>query len=260
MCYWQLELGHNERDVMTFNICWQRCSVAFCTLLFAWTASVHQPEKRKPSNFFLMAILKLVFMRFKLSCALLRDGWIVFLCLLSSAVSFGVIDECLMPTLVKEGAWDCGMSEGWVQACLYVLSHLPMMHSSNSAPKLVFHIFWFIGFWILLDQQGQTIGSQTCYLLPWVWLSRAAGIGFDFPSTVVLNGLLGLADTAVMLIEGTEVLPLCISFMVVKKTWAIPGRNDKSLVINFFYLHSWIIKKNAICECRNNLKILSHKE
>lgn len=105
--------------------------------------------------------------------------------------------------------------------------------------KFVFHSFWFIRFWILLDHQGQTFGSQTCQLLPRVWLSRAAGIEFDFPSTVVLNGFLAMADTVVMLIEGTEVVPLCISFMVVKRHWAIPGRNDKSLVINFFYLHSW---------------------
>lgn len=46
---------------------------------------------------------------------------------------------------------------------------------------------------------------------------QSSWIGFDFPSTVVLNGLLGMADTAVMLIKGTEVLPLGISFMVVKR-------------------------------------------
>lgn len=208
-----------------------------------------------------MLILKVVFMRFKQWCALLRDGWIVFLCLLSSAADFGGIDECLMPALVK-GSPGGSLRLAWVRLGPS-LSSCPEPSANYAQPKLTSQIsFPQLLVHGILDTGGSAGPNnwESNLLAATLSLNCPEHLGLALTSTVVLNGLLCMADTAVMLIEGTEVLPLCISFMVVKRHWAIPGRNDKSLVSNFFLLAQLVTKKNAIWECRNSLKILSCKE
>lgn len=60
----------------------------------------------------------------------------VFLYLLSSAIvpsgfwwNRRVLKASSGLREAQEGAWVCGMNEGWVQACLPVLSHLPLVHN-----------------------------------------------------------------------------------------------------------------------------------
>ena len=136
--------GSETVIVMTSNICWQSCSIAFCTLLSSQNCFCSPTRAKENTDFYLVALLKVVFMRSKCWCLILRDGWIVFLCLLSSAVvpsgfwwKTWVLNAHSGLKEAQEGAWDCGMNEGWVQACLHVLSHLPLKHNWNSPHKLV---------------------------------------------------------------------------------------------------------------------------
>lgn len=123
-----------------------------------------------------MAILKVVFVRCKCGCSLLTDGWMVFPCLVSTAVAWigfwwvrWVLNASSDLRKTQEGAWDCKRNESWGQACSHIQKHLPLMHNYSS-PQTHLAQLLISGVWMVQDQTSR---SQICQLLPWVWLCWA---------------------------------------------------------------------------------------
>lgn len=121
------------------------------------------------------------------------------------------------------------------------------MHKWGSPHKLIYHSSG------CLDGVGSAGPNGSEFNLPAAALSTWDGWCCPpFPSSVVVNGVLGMAGPAAMKYFSYVFLPWLLK--------AIPGRNDKSQVSKFFLLAQVLTKKDAVWECRDSLEILPHGE